>query len=243
MFRATLLATALLLPACTAATGPGLAQAAQSEPSVLSLSATGEVQVEPDLAIVSAGAVTRGDTASEALAENAEMMTRVFQALDRAGIDDEDRQTSSLSVNPVYEQHREGGVSGSTSRSVIVGYEARNVVTAHVRDLDNIGATIDALVSNGANQLNGLSFTREDTEDAQNEARLRAISELNTLRDLYASTAGFEVVRLKSLSEGGGYAQPVAMMEAASFSRARTPVAAGSLTVSVTVNASWEIED
>ena len=71
MFKSILLASALLLPACTAATTPTIAQEAHEQPAILSLSATGQVQVEPDMATVSAGAVSRAETASQALAENA----------------------------------------------------------------------------------------------------------------------------------------------------------------------------
>lgn len=242
MFRTALLASALLLPACTAVTTPSLAQEVQADPAIFSLSATGQVQVEPDMATVSAGAVTRGDTASEALSENAALMETVFAALDRAGIADNDRQTSNLSVNPVYETYRDG--NDGRSRNVIVGYEARNQVTVVVRDLDAIGQTVDALVANGANQLNGLQFGRDDMEEAQNEARRRAVSELYELRDFYTETAGFDIVRLKTFNESGGYNPPVMRMEAAMMaSDSTTSVAAGSLTVSATINASWEIED
>ena len=243
MFKSILLASALLLPACTAATTPTIAQEAHEQPAILSLSATGQVQIEPDMATVSAGAVSRADTASQALAENAALMQRVFAALDRAGIAEDDRQTPNLSVNPVYETIRSGNDDGNR-RTIITGYEARNTVTATIRDLDNIGETIDALVTSGANQLNGLRFGREDTTEARNEARRLAVTELNALRDLYADAAGFQIVRIKSLNESGGYfPPPMAMMEAdMAMSRVSSPVAAGELTISVTVNASWEIE-
>lgn len=244
MIRAALLATALALPAAGLA-APAYAQGQTFEqPSTLSLSATGEVRIAPDLAVVSAGAVTRGDTAAEALQANARLMNEVFRALNRAGIAERDRQTSNLSVNPVYAHDEPDTPRGERQGPRIVGYEARNTVTATVRDLDNLGQTIDAIVSNGANELQGIQFSAEDPSEARNEARRRAIAELNALKDLYAEAAGFDVLGLHQISESGGMRPQPQMMRAESYAMdAGTPIASGELTVSVTVNASWRIAD
>src|SRR5688500_15836430 len=61
----------------------------------LDVSATGSVTRVPDLAIITAGVVTRASTASGAIGENATRMERVRAALRRAGIADRDIQTSS----------------------------------------------------------------------------------------------------------------------------------------------------
>src|SRR4029453_6463897 len=66
----------------------------------LDISTTGDVTRVPDLAIISAGVVTRAATASAALQQNANRMDRVIAALKRAGIEDRDLQTSNLSLNP-----------------------------------------------------------------------------------------------------------------------------------------------
>lgn len=242
MIRTVLLAAALSLPAAAMAS-PALAQqSTATEPATLSLSASGEVRIAPDLAIVSAGAVTRGDTASAALQANSRLMNEVFAALDRAGIAERDRQTSNLSVSPVYASHDPRNPQSRPERE-ITGYEARNTVTATVRDLDRLGRTIDAMISAGANELQGVQFSAEDPSEARNEARRRAVAELMALRDLYAEAAGFEVIALHSLSESGGYSQPV-MMRAERYSMdAATPIASGELTIEVSVNAIWRIED
>src|SRR4051794_32915056 len=68
----------------------------------LDISATGETTRVPDIAIVSAGVVTRASTAKSALSQNATQMERVRAALKRAGIADRDIQTSNISLNPEY---------------------------------------------------------------------------------------------------------------------------------------------
>ena len=66
------------------------------------ISASGSVTRVPDLAIISAGVVTKSASASGAIADNAARMERVRAALKRAGIADRDVQTSNISLNPEY---------------------------------------------------------------------------------------------------------------------------------------------
>ena len=60
----------------------------------------------PDLAIISAGVVTRSATAGGALQEAADSDGAGPRALKRAGIDDRDIQTSNISLNPEYRYRR-----------------------------------------------------------------------------------------------------------------------------------------
>src|SRR5687768_3809396 len=98
---------ALLISAAALSAAPASAQdpAGFARPVAgtrLDVSATGTVSRVPDLAIISAGVVTRSSTATGAIAENATRMERVRAALKRAGIEDRDIQTSSISLNPDY---------------------------------------------------------------------------------------------------------------------------------------------
>ena len=238
MIRTALFAAALawapLGVPCAAA-----AQDAAPAPAQLSLSATGEVALTPDQATVSAGVVSRGETAAAAVRANAEAMTRVFDELRRAGVAQADMQTRQLSVNPVYERHDRNG----SREQRLTGYEARNTVSALARDIDQLGGVIDAVFEAGANTLDGVSFSSSQAGEARDEARRRAVAELMALRDLYVEAAGLEVVRLMSLSENsGGRPRPMMARAEAFAPDAATPVAAGELTISATLSAVWEIE-
>ena len=96
------------------------------------ISATGTVSRVPDLAIISAGVVTKSATATGAIADNAARMERVRAALRRAGIEDRDIQTSSISLNPDY-RYQEG------QPPVLTGYGASNNVAIKFRDIRKIG--------------------------------------------------------------------------------------------------------
>jgi len=171
----------------------------------LDISASGEVSRVPDLAIISAGVVTRASTAAAALQQNSARMDRVISALKGAGVADRDIQTSSISLNPEYRYPE-------NQSPQLVGYTASNQVTIRFRDIRNSGTILDALVAQGANQINGPTMTIEHPEAALDEARTKAIAAGRGRADLYARALGMRVVRVVSVSEtGGSYPVPPPM--------------------------------
>ncbi len=73
------------------------------------------------------------------------------------------------------------------------------------------GAILDALVAEGANQINGPNLTIDKPEAAYDEARVKAIAAGRARAELYARALGKRVVRLLSVSESGGYSAPPPM--------------------------------
>src|SRR3982751_1729650 len=126
-----------------AATPPASADAQQA-PNVnqtiagtrLDLSVTGETTRVPDVAIISAGVVTRAGTAAAAIQQNAARMERVIAALRSAGVAERDIQTSSVSLNPEY-------VYESNKAPRLTGYTANNTVTIRFRDIGTSGQILD----------------------------------------------------------------------------------------------------
>lgn len=231
---------------------PALAQAQQAEiPAIaanhtlLSINAEGTSSREPDMATFNAGVTTQGATASEALTHNSQSMNAVFAALKRAGIAEKDVQTSNLSVNPLYAQPpRRPDGSYDASERKITGYEVTNNVAVRQRKLDDYGKVIDALVTAGANQVNGPDFTLSAPEAAQNEARTAAIKSARERAELYAKAAGMRVMRIVSISESGGYAAPLMVakrMAMAESAPAPAPIAAGEMEVTARVSVQFEL--
>ena len=241
--RKTLL-TALALGAAALPVG-AMAQAVATVPVLsgtrLDISATGEVTRVPDLAIISAGVQTLQPTATAAIEENANRMERVRAALRRVGIDDKDIQTSTINLNPEYRY-----VENQPPR--LTGYRATNSVNVKFRDLKRSGAILDALVAEGANQINGPSLTIDKPEAAYDEARAKAIAVGQARAELYARALGKRVVRLLSVSEGGGYRVPPPMPYAAdavmvSAQRvAKTEIDPGTQELQVTLAMSFELQ-
>jgi uncharacterized protein len=188
-----------------AAASLGAPAAAQQTPSVtqtiagtrLDISATGDTTRVPDVAVISAGVVTRGTTATAAIQEAADRMARVQAALARAGIAPRDIQTSNISLNPEYRYE-------NNQPPQLVGYSASNQLSVRFRDIRNSGKILDALVHEGANQISGPNLTIDHPEAALDEARAKAVAAGRARADLYARALGMRVVRLVSVSESGG---------------------------------------
>ena len=205
----------------------------------LDVAATGEVTRVPDLAIISAGVQTLQPTASGAIEDNAARMEKVRAALKRAGIEDRDIQTSSINLNPeyVYDQNRPPRLTG---------YRATNTVNVRFRDLKRTGQILDALVAEGANQINGPNLTIDKPESALDEARTKAIANGRARADLYARALGMRVVRLISVSESGGYAapppMPMMMAQAERSADASSKIDPGTQQLQVSVAMSFELQ-
>src|SRR5690606_32830445 len=80
-----------------------------------------------------------------------------------------------------------------------------NSVQVRVRRLGEMGRIIDTLIANGANQVDGPSFTLDDTRAALDEAREEAVANARRTAELYARATGMRVARILSIAEGGGY--------------------------------------
>jgi uncharacterized protein YggE len=193
----------------------------------------------PDIAIISAGVVTRAATARAALEQNAARMERVRAALKRAGIADRDIQTSNISLNPEYRY-------AENQAPKLVGYTASNQVSVRFRDIARSGDILDALVAEGANQINGPSLTIDKPEEALDEARTKALAAGRARAELYARSLGMRVVRLLSVSESGGsYPVPPpmpVMAEARAQAAYATKIDPGEQKLSMTLGMTFELQ-
>ncbi|MCY7270795.1 MAG: SIMPL domain-containing protein [Sphingomonas bacterium] len=230
------MALAIAIPSAGHAQGATIVQPLAG--TRLDINATGEVTRVPDLAIISAGVQTLQPTATAAIEENATRMERVRAALKRAGIADRDIQTSSINLNPEYRYVE-------NQPPVLTGYRASNNVSVKFRDLKRSGAILDALVREGANQLNGPTLTIDKPEEAYDEARVKAIAVGKRRAELYARALGKRVVRILSISESGSMVpspMPMAYARDSAMSSAKTEISPGTQDLQINVSMSFELQ-
>lgn len=225
----------------------GLSSAAQAQQASinqtiagtrLDINATGEVTRVPDVAIISAGVVSRSASATGALQDAADRMSKVLAALKSAGVAPRDIQTSNVSLNPEYRYPE-------NQAPQLVGYTASNQVTVRFRDIRNSGKILDALVGQGANQINGPNLTIDKPEAALDEARAQAVAVGRARAELYARSMGMRVVRLVAMSESGGYAVPPPappMVMQAAEARAYTKIEPGEQKLQVSLAMTFELQ-
>ncbi|MGF1550418.1 MAG: SIMPL domain-containing protein [Sphingomonadaceae bacterium] len=242
MFRTGLPAALMLGLAVPAVAQGPIAQSIPVRPvsgTLLEVVATGEVSRVPDIAIINAGVDTRAPTATEAIRQNAARMERVIAALEAAGVEERDIQTSVLNLHPEYRYE-------NNRPPELTGYQAMNQLSVRFRDIENAGRILDALVSVGANRINGPMLSIDEPEEALDEARVAALRNARARADLYAAAAGMRVARLLSISEAGGfqrpYPVPVMRAEMAQEQGPDTRIVPGEQTLSVSLSVAFELE-
>ena len=240
MLRPLLLALALsaALPmTANAQTPPPAPMIAAPQGTLLSISTTAEASRTPDVATISTGVVTQAADANAAMRDNAVQMDKMMAALRAAGIAARDIQTSGINLNPQYKY-------ADNQPPAIVGYQASNSVNVKVRELAKLGKVLDALVAQGANQINGPSFGIDKPEAAMEEARLAAVKKAQAQAQTYARALGLQVKRIVSISEGGAGQpgpMPVMRMMAAAPMEKDTAISPGESSVSVSVEMVFEL--
>ena len=244
---------------------------AQNAPSKINMSeycgtitvtGSGDVYSEPDLAKVTIGVTTEATTSTKAMGDNADAMSKVIDAIKRLGIPEKDIKTSTVSLQPKYEYQYPTTASypTGTDKAVpptptstpptslstrIVGYTAVNTVTVTVRDMSLVGKVIDEGYNGGANNINGVTFLLSDEKGATvyKEALKKAVAEAKDKAGVLATAAGISDYKLKTVSENGQY-YPVAYdaMErsaASGMAVAPTPISPGQNKVTATVGLTY----
>lgn len=232
-----LLATAAVITLSSIAVAPALAQTMPVAPTaipdgtLLDVTATGKTTRVPDLATIRAGVVTQAATAAAALSDNANRMSAVLSALKRAGIQPRDIATANVSLQPQYRYE-------DNKPPVITGYQATNNVSIRFRDIAKSGAILDALVAQGANQIDGPNLSLDQPDAALDEARVDAVKRAQARAQLYAKAAGLSVSRILTIAEGGeiaGPPPPMPVYRMAAAKAADTQVMPGESDVTVTI--------
>lgn len=199
----------------------------------------GQVSATPDMAVINSGVTTQGTTAREALDANSAAMAELMAALEAAGIEARDVQTSNFSVSPNYVYSDARDENGYTLPPKVQGYQVSNSVSVRVRDIADLGAILDRSVDVGANTINGISFMVADPTALLDEARKAAFADARRKAELYAEVAGTTLDDLESVRESQGYSAPEPMAMYARADAAAVPVAAGEMNFSVNVTVEW----
>ena len=206
-------------------------------PPAISVTGEANVSVPPDQVQIDAGVTADAKTAREASDAMNAAMGKVLLALKGAGIDEKDYQTSRLSLQPQFAT----SPRAAERTAGIVSFRASNRVTVKIRDVTKVANVIDVLVSAGANDIGGISFTVTQASKHLDEAREKAIADARRKAEIYARAVGVTLGEPISVEESGA-PSPIFRGKVAAPMAAGAPVAQGEETLSVTVSVSWAIK-
>lgn len=200
----------------------------------------GTMSAEPDVARISftVGGETR-ETLVEARADTASRMARCVAALAHMGIAGPDLQTRHFNAGRETEWH--------DGRATTVGYAVSNSLTVRVHELAKVGDVIDGVMAAGASGLDGPFFAVEDPAALRIAAHRAAIRDARATADAIAEALGVTITGVARAGLEGRATpppmpfQPRMMALDAALPEAATPIEAGTIEVSATIEVAFLI--
>ena len=203
-------------------------------PQLITVTGEGEVNVVPDLAVLSGGVSTTAKTAREASAANAKAMSAVMAALKAVGIEERDIQTARLSLQPLRDH--------KTNEARITGFQAGNEVRIKLRDIAKAAEAIDRVVTAGANDIYGIQFVVSSPSQSLDAAREAAMADARRKAEVYAKAANVTLGAAVSITEEGSIVPgPPILMRQPAREAAAPPVSPGEQTQRISVMVSYEL--
>lgn len=205
-----------------------------ANPKTLQVTGIGTVSSMPDQAVLLVAVVTQASSATQAGTDNAALMSKVMDSLASIGIGKGSIQTVAYSLVPIYES------KDQMTAPKIVGYTARNAIQITVTDFSLVGRALDAAISAGVNEVQGVMFTLSDSAYAaiENQALQLAVQDAASKAKAIASSLGVTLQGPISVTPGYTY-QPV--FERVNIAGPQTPIQPGQLQVTANVQIAYQI--
>jgi uncharacterized protein YggE len=207
------------------------------------VSGSGKVSVIPDIAILRLGIEAQEMSVAEAQFQAAEAMNAVKSTLTGNGVAEKDIQTQYFNVNRVTRW------DDNKRQEVVIGYRVTNMVTAKIRDMEKVGAIIDAVAvaSGDLTRIDGVSFSVDDPSAYHEEARQKAMADAKAKAEQLAQLAEVTLGKPIYISESSYTPYPVYRQDfmemAAGAPAMETPISPGETEISLNVQVTYAILD
>jgi hypothetical protein len=199
-------------------------QPADSDTTTISVSGNGEVTAEPDRALVFIAVTATGEQPSAATEQLANETARLRETLAEA-----DAVDSVATTEYQLFERRE-----NTNRS----YVARQSFEVTVSNTSVVGSVVDAAVSGGATEVNGVAFTlsTDRRQELRDRAIDRAVADAREKANATAASTDLELRGIESVSTGDSVGP---FRESAVLGDAGTVIDEGPVTVSASVQITY----
>ena len=204
----------------------------------LTVTGIGKVTVIPDVAYLTIGVHTEGKVVAEALQSNTTQAQKVADSLKALGVDSKDIQTTSFNIYPQQNFGPQGEVTDTK-------YVVNNSVYVIVHNLSKMGDILNAVVSSGANNINGIQYDISDKDKALSESRSLAVHNALLQATDLSKSAGVTLGQVQSINAINDVLVPNFGAKggaAMATSNGALPISAGQLIVTVQVTATYEIK-
>ncbi|HEY6643010.1 SIMPL domain-containing protein [Povalibacter sp.] len=201
--RHLLPALSLVIGACIVSAS---ALAAEAErPRLIAVSGQGEVQAEPDQAIVTLGVESRKPRLEDARTEVTRTVEAVLKLTRDLKIDQKYVRATRISVQPEYNWD-----TNAKERNLI-GYFVSRQVEVDLRDLDKLGTLLEKSTDLGVNQLGDPRLESSKRRELERSALAKAVDDARLNAEAVAKAAGARLGAARTISASSGYV-PVPVM-------------------------------
>ncbi|MDD4988964.1 MAG: SIMPL domain-containing protein [Candidatus Pacebacteria bacterium] len=174
--------------------------------NLISVSGTGDVSAVPDIATFSLTVTKSDKSVSVAQQATTDKMNAVISTLkDTYKIDDKDVKTTSYDIQPNYDYIQSVCTQNpcTPSRQVLRDYSVSHSIMVKIRDTAKAGDIIAAVGSLNVEYVSGLSFSIDNQDDLNAQARKKAIDQAEAKAKVLANDLGVTLVRIVSFNEEG----------------------------------------
>ena len=209
-------------------------------PKIVKTTGTADMKVTPDRAVIRVGVERQSATAKSAKVAVDNASRKILAALKAATIDEKDIQTAYLDLQPTsyYEKHIR-----------INNFTATQSLSITIRDLLRLDNVMDAVMSAGANRIDGIEYQSSELRKYRDQARDEATKAAKEKAVALAQGLGNQVGKTYSIEEvqqWDGYSTIGGLSANVAFERAApqppTPsTAPGQLTVTASVIVSFDL--
>ena len=204
------------------------------------VSGQGTATVTPDIAVLSLGVEAQASSVADAQSQAMAAMNEVMEALDDNGIAEKDIQTQYYNIRQVTKWDRD------EEEEVIAGYRVTNRVSAKIREIDDAGAVIDAVVAAGGDliRIDSIYFSVDDPSPYYEEARADAMADAKAKAEQLAELAGANLGKAKYISESS-QTPPTIYRQGAVYEEAApamdTAISPGEVEINLTVQVNYAL--
>jgi uncharacterized protein YggE len=220
---------------------PSAVLADEARPRTVTVSGTGEVAAEPDLARLTLGVEARRPTLAEARTEVAATVDRVLKLTREMRIDPKLVNATRVQVQPEYNWNPKD------RKQTLLGYFVSRQVQVELRDLEQLGPLLERAVDLGVNQVGDPMLDSTRRKDLEREAMSRAVQDARLNAETLARAAGAKLGSVRSLNGGTSgppmpmYRARAAMAESAAAAPPDATYQPGEMKFTANVNAEYDL--
>jgi len=209
--------------------------------NVINVVGKGEISITPDIAYLSIGVTSQAETAQAAQKANAAKMQKLNDLLKKTWkIADKDIKTTQFYVQPNYVYTEKEGQK-------VKGYNANHTIEVSYRDLAKIGQLLDAASSAGANSIDNVRFSVENSDQFETQVIEKAMANATVKANAIAKAANRTlgmvlVVNQGDINDSIVYAQREMLMTPKSDAAGSTAVEPGEVKVNTQLSVQFELK-